>query len=123
MAVQYTESVKYRKLDSEGDYTFGHSNEFLEGLEALTQAIKTRLKVIRGEWWEGDDTALPYMTEILGKANGDKNKLDLMVIHRITDTVGVLSVTDVKSSILGRAYSFSCKVKTVYGTTTIEVNT
>lgn len=121
MATQYTESIKYRKLDENGDYMFGKSNEFLTGLEAMTQAIQTRLKVIKGEWWEGDNTALPFMSEIIGNVRTDKSQLDLMVIQRITDTIGVISVSDVQSSLVGRIYRFSCKVKTVYGETYVEV--
>lgn len=123
MATQYTESIKYRRLDENGDYTFGKPNEFLTGLEALTQAIQTRLKVIKGEWWEGDYTALPFMSEIVGKVRNDKSRLDLMVIRRITDTVGVISVSEVQSTLSGRRYTFSCKVKTVYGETRVEVGT
>ena len=33
--------MKYRKLDENGDYTFGRRNEMLEGTEAVAQAVKT----------------------------------------------------------------------------------
>lgn len=122
MATQYTNGIKYRKLDENGDYMIGRANEFHEGLEAMAQAIKTRLKAIQGEWWEGDSTALPFMSEIIGTTRKDKSQLDLMVIHRITDTIGVISVENIKSSLEGRTYSFSCDVKTIYGNTSIEVN-
>ena len=117
----YTENLIYRRLDENDDYVMGVQGEMLTGLEAMAQALKTRLRVIYGEWWEGDDTALPYIPSILGKKNVSREALDLRVIARIMDTVGVLSVSNIKSSMTGRRYSFSCTVKTVYGETTAEV--
>lgn len=126
MKAQYETQLKYRALDANGDMVFGHGDaDFLSGLDAISQAIKTRLRAIEGEWWEGDPGALPYFTEILG-APGTKQQqdsIDLMIINRIMNTVGVVSVSDVKSSIANRQYHFTCKVQTVYGETTAEVIT
>ena len=119
---KYTENLTYRKLDENGDYMIGVQGEMLTGLQAIAQAIKTRLREIRGEWWEGGDgTALPYFYGILGQKGITKAALDLQVIARIMDTVGVINVFDIASTLVGRKYSFSCKVRTVYGTTTAEV--
>ena len=117
----YTENISYRRLDENDDYVMGVQGELLTGVEAMAQALKTRLRVVLGEWWEGDNTALPYFPSILGKKNVSREALDLKVIARIMDTVGVLSVSNIKSSMTGRNYSFSCTVKTVYGETTAEV--
>ncbi len=123
MIPQYETNLIYRKLDENGDSLFGHGAEdFLTGVEAITQAILTRLRAIRAARWEGGPSALPGMTEILGApATGrDREMIDLMVIDRIMDTVGVLSVRDVASEIRGRAYTFSCVADTVYGSAAIE---
>ena len=118
----YVNSIKYRKLDENGDYMIGMQGEMLTGLEAMAQAIKTRLRVNRGEWFEGDPTALNYFGGMFGEKNLSKDALDLEVISRIMDTIGVLSVYGIVSSLVGRKYSFSCRVKTVYGDTTAEVS-
>ena len=45
--------MKYRKLTSTGDYSFGNNmNDFVEGSEAIAQAIKTRVLLFYREWWE-----------------------------------------------------------------------
>lgn len=126
MIAQYATNLKYRKRDENGDYVFGHGDDdFLYGLEAMAQVIKTRLGAMRGEWWEGDETALPYFDGILGAAATSQNKdaIDLMIIERIMDTVGVTGVSEISSAFEDRRYSFSCKVQTVYGETTAEVTT
>lgn len=126
MNAQYATNLKYRKRDENGDYVFGHGDDdFLYGLDAMAQVIRTRLGAMRGEWWEGDETALPYFDEILGAAATEQNKdaIDLMIIERIMDTVGVTGVSDIASSFVDRRYSFTCKVQTLYGETTAEVTT
>lgn len=125
MKAQYETQLKYRALDENGDMTFGHGDrDFISGLPAMAQVLKTRLSAVEGEWWEGDPHALPYYTAMIG-AGATKQKqdaMDLMVINRIMDTVGVISVSDVKSTIQNRKYHFECKVQTIYGTTVAEVN-
>lgn len=125
MIAQYTTNLKYRRLDENDDMMFGHGDaDFLYGLEAMRQVIQTRLKAVRDEWWEGDPTALPWTTEIIGARTSQfqKDEIDLMIIERLMDTVGVNSVSDIESSFYNRHYSFSCKVQTVYGETTGEVS-
>lgn len=125
MKAQYDMQLKYRALDANGDMLFGRGDsDFLSGLQAMGQVLKTRLAAIDGEWWEGDPHALPYYTDILGTAATKKNQdaIDLMVINRIMDTVGVIGVSDVKSTIQNRSYHFECNVQTIYGITTAEVN-
>ena len=125
MNSQYLTQLTYRKLDENGDMIFGAtSGGFLSDLDAMRQVIQTRLRSIRDEWWEGDPTALPWFPEILGgRATEERRQaFDLMAIDRIMDTVGVIGVSDVQSSVANHRYRFSCKVQTVYGTTTAEVN-
>ena len=50
----------YRMLDADGDYVFGRSKHaYLEGVEAVAQAIKTRLLLLYAEWWEDREDGLP----------------------------------------------------------------
>lgn len=125
MIAQYTTNLKYRRLDENDDMMFGHGDgDFLYGLEAMRQVIQTRLKAIRNEWWEGDPTAIPWTTDVIGArvSQFSKEKIDLMIIERLMDTVGVNSVSDIESSFINRRYSFQCNVQTVYGETTGQVN-
>lgn len=125
MNAQYQTNLKYRKLDEHGDMMFGHGDaDFLYGLDAMKQVIQTRLRAIYNEWWEGDETALPWFTDILGDRASQfkKEEVDLMIIERLMDTIGVTGITDIESTLQNRQYWFTCKVQTVYGETTGEVS-
>lgn len=125
MQAQYETKLIYRRLDANGDYVWGNSmNDMLSGQAAMRQVVQTRLRAIRGEWWEGDRTALPYFTDMLGGPGSQTQiqKIDLMVIARLMDTVGVLNVTGFSSSFENRAYKCSCTVHTVYGDVSAEVS-
>ena len=126
MQAQYETKLIYRRLDANGDYVWGNSmNDMLSGQAAMRQVVQTRLRAIRDEWWEGDRTALPYFTDMLGGPGSQTQiqKIDLMVIARLMDTVGVLNVTGFSSSFENRAYKCSCTVHTVYGDVSAEVST
>ena len=125
MQAQYETKLIYRRLDENGDYVWGNSmNDMLSGQDAMRQVIQTRLRAIQGEWWEGDRTALPYFGEMLGAPGSMSQirRIDLMVIARLMDTIGVLNVTNFQSSYNNRQYQCSCTAHTVYGDVYAEVN-
>jgi len=112
--------LKYRRLDENWDYVFGHGkNDYLEGREAVGQAVKSRLLLLYGEWWEDLEDGLPLFERILASSGSDANKraVDIIFARRIGDTTGVLNVSWYDSTFdrNKRAYSFSCRVDTVYG--------
>ena len=117
-------SVKYRRLDGAGDMVFGSGlNAFLTDLEAVAQSVQTRLKLLRGEWWERPADGLPLYQQMLGRpcTQAQKELMDLLVTERIADTRSVTRVYDAQSAFDGRAYRFTCNVQTEFGTTTVEV--
>ena len=126
MKAQYETNLVCRAMDEDGDMRFGEGqNGQLHTLDAMKQVLKTRLGAVAGEWWEGDEGAIPYFDgNVLGAIASEKTKdaVDLLVINRIMDTVGVISVSEVNSTIQNRRYHFQCKVQTIYGTTVAEVN-
>lgn len=125
MQSTYETQLSYRQVDENGDMVFGSGQSgVLHGLEAMSQVLKTRIAAVEGEWWEGDRTAIPYIPDVLGAPATGKTRdaIDLMIINRIMDTVGVISISDVESRIEDRHYHFSCSVQTVYGETKAEVN-
>ena len=125
MEQTYETDLRCRRLDENGDVMFGAGDAgFVYGTEAMALVLKTRIGEIAGEWWEGDDdSTIPWMTEIIGRmlSEGRKEAITLMIIDRITDTVGVLKVEDVKCEISNRHLSFSCTAITVYGNVPVEV--
>ena len=112
--------MKYRRLDENWDYVFGHGQtDYLTGREAVGQAIKSRLLLLYGEWWEDQEDGLPLFERILASSGSDENKraVDIIFARRIGDTTGVLNVSWYESSFdrNKRSYDFSCQVDTVYG--------
>ena len=57
----------YRRLDADYDYTFGQGKQdFVSGVDAVAQAIYTRLFLLFGEWWEDQKDGLPLWQSIIG---------------------------------------------------------
>ncbi|GHU69736.1 hypothetical protein FACS1894184_14220 [Clostridia bacterium] len=116
----------YRRLDSNGDMVLG-AGEYtaLKNLDAITQAIHTRLRHLKGEWWENRKDGLPLYQQILGQPRTEDQRqiVDLLIIERINDTRGVKRVRNPDSFYSNdRTYTFSCECDTEYGIARIEVN-
>lgn len=110
--------MKYRILDIDGDYSFGKGQQDITyGAYAVAQAIKTRLSLLQGEWWEDVEEGLPLFQDILG-TGADMNNLlivDGIIRDRILSTKDVLNITEFDSLLEGRNYTFTCRVDTKYG--------
>jgi hypothetical protein len=110
-------AMAYRKLDANHDYVFGNGKQsYLTGIEAVAQAILTRLKLFTGEWWEDKTDGLPVWTSILG-TRSSKETVDRFIQSRILETPNVVNLTNLVSDInrSTRQYVFSCAVNTVFG--------
>jgi hypothetical protein len=112
--------MKYRMLDQNDDYTFGQRNEFYNGIEAVAQAVKTRLRLLKGEWWEDVNDGTPLFEEVEGQflaSIGDIERIDLVFAERITGTQGVIEITSFESELNPntRTYSASITMNTIYG--------
>ena len=109
--------MRYRKLDANGDMTFGRgqADYYRDVPEAPAQAIKTRLALRLGEWFLDVTDGTPYDTEILGAHT--QNTRDAAIRERIEGTQGVVSL-DAFSSTFDpnlRAFSVAATVTTAYG--------
>ncbi len=116
--------MKYRALDSNGDYTLG-KDLFLRDREAVGQAIKTVLLLLLGEWWENTTIGTPWFEKILGiyGINDEKRKaVDLVISERILETKDVTRITKFKSEFDNRRYWAEISVDTVYGSVDITIN-
>ncbi len=113
--------MRYRKLDANGDYVFGHGQtDFLvNSSDAVAQALSTRLKLATGEWFLNTEEGTPYSTEILG--SNTSSYYDLAIKRRILETSGVTSILDYQSYVNrdSRSLSVSATVETLYGVTTV----
>ena len=120
--------MKYRRLTTTGDYTFGSgSNDYLDGNEAIAQAIKTKLLLFYGEWWENLGEGIPMFQSILGQTNPEaiKSSFSMLVEQRILEVPGVESIKNIEVEYdkKNRTISSVIDATTVSGeTVNVEVN-
>ena len=113
--------MRYRRIDENGDYTFGNGQyDFLVDIEAVPQAIKTKIRLLRGEWWEDLSEGLPFYQEIAGqfiKSEEEKDIVTRLYCNRITDVIQVNSFLSVNSEFdnENRKYSLTADIDTIYG--------
>jgi hypothetical protein len=116
--------MRYRKLDTNGDYTFGQqgANFYKNVPEAVAQAIETNLGLIQGEWFLDTTIGTPYQTRILGM--GRLATYDQAIKEVILNTQGVKSILSYSSNYepTNRAASVICTVDTVYGQLVATMN-
>lgn len=110
--------MKYRKIDSKGDYSFGSGfSDFIYDKNAIAQAIKTKILLFYGEWWEQIDDGIPMFQSILGAYDTETVKLasNRLMIDRIRQVDGVTDVSEAKTNVIGRKLYLSYRVDTIYG--------
>ena len=108
--------MKYRRLTETGDYTFGNNQyDYISGDEAVAQAIKTRLLLFYGEWFENISIGIPYFQSILGQVSDDSLKLSIvqLVSERVLEITEVSNIESVVVSTNGRNLRLDVTVTTV----------
>lgn len=118
--------MKYRKMDENGEYIFGHGKyDFLLNSEAVAQAIKTKILLLKREWWEDVLIGTPLFNGMLSSrmSNEQKTAIDLILRDRIMEVENVETIIEFKSEFdnVKRAYSMRCKVETSFGDTTVKM--
>jgi hypothetical protein len=116
--------VKYRKLDANGDYVFGHSQEdfLINSPEAVAQAVKTRLGLWLGEWFADTSDGTNWVTGVLGKYTYTLR--DNILRTRIATTPGVRNVVSFSSTFdpNTRKYIVNTTIDTIYGIMTLQTS-
>lgn len=112
--------MQYRILDKQGDYTLG-KNSMKQDKEAVAQAIKTRLALLYGQWWENTEDGLPLFEKILGAYGDNKEMIDILISERIARTKDVKEIKSYSSTFQNRVYTAYCVVETIYGDIAIDV--
>lgn len=113
--------MRYRKLDANGDYVWGHQqNDFYRDQpEAVAQAVQTRLELFTGEWFLDVTDGTPWTTEVLDKYT--KDQYDAAIADRILGTQGVTQIDSYSSTVntTARTLTVTATIDTQYGTTTL----
>lgn len=114
--------MRYRKLDANGDYVFGHQQAdfYRDQPEAVAQAVQTRLGLFTGEWFLDTTDGTPWRTDVLGKYT--QNIYDATLKARILDTQGVKAIDAYASTLdrQSRRLTVSATISTIYGTATVQ---
>lgn len=114
--------MRYRRIDENGDYTFGNGQyDFLVDIEAVPQAIKTKLNLFQGEWWEDLSEGLPFYQDIAGqfiRTDEDKDIVTRLYCNRMSDVEEINSFLSLEAEFdnENRKYSLVTDVDTIYGT-------
>jgi hypothetical protein len=114
--------MRYRQLDANGDYVFGHQQaDFYRDVpEAVAQAVQTRLRLFTGEWFLDTTEGTPWRTQVLGKYT--QRVYDATIKARILDTQGVQSIDAYASDLDGnsRRLTVTATITTIYGSAQVQ---
>lgn len=111
--------MRYRKLDTAGDYTLGTGSDFYVNTPAaVAQAVQTRLLLLAGEWFLDTADGTPWRTDVLGKYT--QQAYDAVLKDRILSTPGVTEITQYSSFFdrTRRLLTVAVTIGTLYGPTT-----
>lgn len=117
--------MRYRKLSPTGDYTFGQGplNFYRDQVEAVAQAVKTRLQLYRASFWRDLNAGIPMMQGIAGTPGSPQNLagIEATLQTEIRTTEGVLALLDSSVSFDSqtREYTYQALIQTQYSTTVI----
>lgn len=114
-------TIAYLQLDSNNDPSFANGTSFT-GLQAVRQAIYTRLELFQGEWWENLSIGLPVFQSMLGQLGSRRSQaaIELAIQQRIRGTPYVTGVSNVQASFVNGRYTFTANADTVFGTVVIS---
>lgn len=111
--------MRYRKLDPNGDYTFGQrSNEFyVDSPLAVAQAVYTRLRLMQGQWYLDITEGTPWLQQVIG--TNTQELADTIIQQRILGTQGVKAILSYSSSLneATRHFTIAATIDTIYGPT------
>lgn len=120
--------MRLRAMDADRDMTFGRSagNIYHDQVEAVGQAIMTRLLLFSGEWfldvqegtpWGGFPFNQRVVDEGMILAEHTQLSRDAAIKDRVISTFGVLAISNYGSAIdpNTRAFSVGMTVDTIYG--------
>lgn len=114
--------MRYRKLDADGDMTFGNGllDFYIDSVEAVAQSVLTRLRLWVGEWYLDESEGTPYSQAMLGYNRSQT--ISPAIRDRILGTPGVTGIVslDVVINENDRRAMVSCEINTQFGVTVVN---
>jgi len=121
--------VLYRPVDSQGDMIpITRKSRLQHGAEALAEAIKSRMRLHRGEWFEDPDAGSPVL-DLLVNDKVTENYMGAIahqIVGYIAETTGVKSIQASQPTYnrATRSMTLKCAVMPTNGeSVTLEVST
>lgn len=110
----------YRALSDTGDMTIGNKTVYIEGVDAVRQAVVTRLRQLIYEWWEKLEDGVPYWQKIIAMRN--VNEAVRIIRARIEQTTDVVSILAFEHEWNNETRSLTIRagIQSIYGQFTIE---
>ena len=112
-----------RPLDASGDVLpVLSSRDLLSGPEAVARLVEYRLSLLTGEWWENAGMGFSIL-EVMRSSRLTEDSGSMMasmITSYIRETSGVQEVEDVRFSVSGRVFSYSCSVRTEEGSASVS---
>lgn len=107
-----------RPLDADDDMRpVGNKKQMSSGKEAVLEAVKSRLHLLLGEWWEDESLGFVVPRLIYEGIRTEEGRTMLVnyITAYIAQTPGVVAVRDVAGAVDGRALAYTCTIITEYG--------
>lgn len=107
--------MKYRRQTETGDYVFGNNNnDYVSGNYAVGYAIKSKILLFYGEWWEDIGVGIPMFQSIIGQVKSEalKNSIQMLLSDRIKEVEEVAAVNKVEVEFNQRYLECSVSVTT-----------
>lgn len=110
------------KLDSKGDLILSNCECLVtqELGEVVAQRLFIRLRTFYSEWFLNVDYGVPYLESILGH-KVSKDVVDRIIQENIYKERGVSEIVSFSSSLNGRSYSCTFRVRAEDGSTSPEI--
>jgi hypothetical protein len=108
--------MRFRNLDSNGDWTFGKGNQnYAINKDAVKLNVKTRLQEWLNDCFFAQDKGIDYLNRLGDKGQEDLLEQDIRTI--IVQTDGVSRLEAFSFEVSGRDFSAQYKIITIYDDT------
>lgn len=109
-------TIKVRRLDENWDPVYGSGqNDYLTDLDAVSQIIRSRLLLFKGEWWEDLNVGIPMWQSILGVMGAKKLTVDKIIMSYLKACPYVVAIKNFQSTLSNREYICQATVDTAFG--------
>lgn len=117
-------TIQYLRLDSDYDPIFDPAASLID-LDAVAQAIQTRLLMFQSEWWENLNLGTPMFQSILGASGSQKSQAAMAasLTNVISGSPYVSGVQNINTSFnsVTRQFSYSAIAQTSFGAVPVTV--